>query len=1486
MPIEDFTIEEIVKRPKFKRATPERQDRIKRAWVLGTAKRLRSKHGAAFEPRQLIDRVREKGFIEIETAKNLIPVAIREIEEAGAALFRGGINLAGSTAGLAEGIGRRIRELPVDPVTLRSAQGLEQLGSIGRKISDVASTALERAARREEIAGVSVAGIDTERVAEFRNKVAEASVSFVPVIKAAQLGGRAGAFLVSLGINAGAEFQTTQDLEKSIVTGTAQAILDQIVPSKIVESAGRTRIRSFLEDAITVGSSGLAEGSTEIAQELISIFSQPQDASFLERLNLVIDEIASPEGRRRLAETGSIGALLGAGAQTTIGAIRDASRTDRETIPVPSERELAVDAKTEAGTARRAAEREDTIQTRAGVAEDVSRIGETQDVIELDRQEAQVREAPDEKTRTTPVRPQELQGQAQRQVGRQTEPGGVRPGEGIEEVRALSPVVQQRFPLPRREGVRVRPLSKVRQLDDARRSISKALGIPIRTGKFRQRALGIFKVRPKVVRTKIANDMVVMAHEVGHFFEKELNFDKLDERFDNELLPIGLNTSRPNASKKTVRSEGVAEFYRRLILDESDVRKAAPEFYKVFNQAVLQNPKLKRGHDITVREFQELMAQTPQERIAASIQWNSKNNNSLFDLDSIYVNWVDDLFPIRRVQDFLYDGTAPNILSDAYKQNRLARGSDGRAQVFLEDGIRSNDNTKLTDGIFPLLQEIRRRNLLDEFQTYLKAKRIVVDLGPRKLVTNEIFETAEETVEQFETDHPEFIESQRRLVEFTDGLLTIAVENRLLTPDEAFQIKELNQAYVPFSRVFDEAANPKTSTIGPKGFFKRIRGRNESTLPPIEALVINTHTLVRAIENQKSISAIADMAKIPGAGLFIERMPAPPRRPTRVNYLDIKKQLEKIYNVPLVIEAEPVEGVRVPVDPSETVMNIFNQTGHYGTDERVFTTVRDGKREYYSIGDQMLYDAIMGNPQYGRVAMGLLTKLGRTFARTLRTTATATLSFVVRNPARDTIIAGIQSGNRFIPVVDSFIGLRHLFLNDEVYKEFRLSKAGQATLVSSDIDRVKRSIDRATRGKAERFFRNLITNPLHVLQVVSEAMENSTRIGEFVKAKKRTLAQGMTIEEALATAAFNAREVTVDFQRAGIQGRRLNTINAFFNATIQGRDRFVRTVKDNPKATLSFTALYVTLPAILSWLQLKDDEEYQELADWERAMYFHFRIPGVENLVRFPKPHDVGFLFGTKIESVLEHFRRNNPEALVDETFDELREFVSDEIIRFIPTALSPVLEVISNYDFFRDRDIVNRFDKKLPREEQFSRWNSEVSKELSKLMPSGIRLSPAQLDHLFYGYTAGIGRDITEFMDEGIVKIKGADKPVRPAKRLTERAPVSVFVSSGPASSSKSISDLYKLVDRIEGLETAIKRNTGNRKIRIRLQRELQDVLREVPSSRKQIKRARTFMSNRFRVIKNIYANPRLSSQEKRKRIDNELRNIVDRARVTLGKE
>ena len=100
-------------------------------------------------------------------------------------------------------------------------------------------------------------------------------------------------------------------------------------------------------------------------------------------------------------------------------------------------------------------------------------------------------------------------------------------------------------------------------------------------------------------------------------------------------------------------------------------------------------------------------------------------------------------------------------------------------------------------------------------------------------------------------------------------------------------------------------------------------------------------------------------------------------------------------------------------------------------------------------------------------------------------------------------------------------------------------------------------------------------NALNTLQKVSELMEMGTRIGEF----RRAIRAGASPLEA----ANAAKDISLNFARAGFKGKVWNQLRAFFNASVQDVDKLVRAHKANPGRTAAKAFAYITVPTIGAW---------------------------------------------------------------------------------------------------------------------------------------------------------------------------------------------------------------------------------------------------------------------------------------------------------------
>jgi len=1052
------------------------------------------------------------------------------------------------------------------------------------------------------------------------------------------------------------------------------------------------------------------------------------------------------------------------------------------------------------------------------------------------------------------------------------------PRSNVEHLPSSTPVTPDTF------GSRIR---KVRQLRTTIKELSEAFGVPIRVGKIKERALGIFKPGSGVIRTAIANDMQVTAHEIGHAIDDRFHFSS-DPALHKELTSehLGQRTSRASYSKAKIAREGVAEFFRILVINENQAQEIAPTMYATFLQRIAADPKMSAAVNLAKDRFAELIGQTPTERIAATIAWGTDPEPGT-NFERAMIGWFDRIYPLKQAMTEAYDAGGPAILSDVHKLQQMLGGAENIAAAWLEDGIKDLKGDIIAPGLNAVVRAVSKLGARDLFQAYLKARRISDDLsvqredaegnivGPKE--TSENIKNAEEAVRELEEAFPQFRPLSQQVFLFTDGLLTASVDGGILTQAEADRIKSVNSAYTPYHRIIENAMGASQGLTGGGRAFKAFTGeRNESTSPALEALVGNVATITRAIGRQRVVSALNDLAAKPGAGHFVESLPDPPNRPTSETALAVIEQLIKKGILP-----EDMDQL-ITAEMAETILTFYNTTGRYGSDEPIFTGVIDGERKYFRVKDRAFLDALVNShPETSKLTIGILSKV----AEILRESATLTLSFAFRNIGRDTFAAGINSKSGFIPILDSAAGLLQILTNSDDYKRVKASGALQSGFFSQSKENQQKIIKNSSRTVIQKIVHNTILSPLDGMRVISAGLENATRVGEFMKAEKKALDQDMTKEEAFAHATYSAREVTLDFHRGGMQAKQWNRYSAFFNATLLGHEKMVRQLKEDPAGTLSRIALFIGVPTILSALQMRDDEEYEERPRWEKDAYWHFRLPGSDELVRFPKPHGYGYIFGNGSTRMLELIESEDPgNDFTKMTKDLGRDTINAMVQAAIPTAIQPMAEVMANYSLFRRQDIVNAFTAKLPVEEQANRWTGATARAISQLLvdvhPS-IGISPAHIEHMVYGHTAGMGRTALDIIDS---VIEDPDAPTTPKRRLVETIPgIKVFVSANPRASAQSIRDLYETRNELDTLMQRIETAAGQGD-RAKV-KKLREDNKALLLRRGRVKSATDSLKPAWKRIQAIYANKTMTAEEKRAALDPIYERMVSLARKTMGK-
>lgn len=985
--------------------------------------------------------------------------------------------------------------------------------------------------------------------------------------------------------------------------------------------------------------------------------------------------------------------------------------------------------------------------------------------------------------------------------------------------------------------------------------IERQFMMPIRVGRMRLRgARGEFNLKTHVTRLRSAEDFRAITHEFGHFLSETIPLNP--EQYP-ELQPLGA-ALYPDAPPDLQREEGNAEFFYLYLSNPEAAKAAAPSYYADFEELLRKDPAL----GAKVRELQrmsvQLFNQTGTAAVKAMIvREEAKAVPLLNPVQRFYAAWVDDLHPIWLTMKYVLG--EENIRSEwdvqlsqnPYIMGRLARGRYRKAHTLLTRAQIS----PTFENVGPSFRDILRpvAHVIDDFEAYLVAKR-AVELWDRGVNPGIDLENAQKAVRELE--RPEFVEAQRQLVDYQNLLLDHLVEAGVISQDLANRIRTMNQYYVPFHRYFGEEvvsggmAGSRLKWGNLPQPVKAIRGSSRSIYSPLHSIIRNTYTMIDVAERNRAARAFYELIKDKeGIGWLVEEVPTP-MQPNRVELQRIKDDLIEAGVPPEALDEADLERVAV----------IFNPVRHARWKEKqenILTVFVDGQPRFLKLHPE-LYRAFqfMDQPSYN-----LLVQLLSFPTKVLRAGATMNIEFSPRNIFRDQFSALMNRKYRFFPFIDPARAMFSAFkgnlgLGDELYDKWVASGGAQSTMVSLNRDYLEKDLRRmigqyTMRDRAVQ----LIRLPLTLLEFISSVAEESTRLSQF---RAGLRAEGQT-EEGVRRAAMASREISIDFQRAGTYGRQVNQFKAFFNAALQGTDQLARNWRRDPVGYTLRAFAFITLPSIVLYLLNRNDPRYWELPQWRRDLYWVFM--GRDSVVYLPKPFELGVIFGTLAERILQWLMEDDPQAFeefAERIFEATLPLDPTNPVDWLPDAATPFIEVWANRTVFGDRRVVPRGEEDLLPIYQYGPNTSEFAKALGRLTGQ----SPRQIQHLIEGYGAGLARHTLRFLD----RLAGVESPtpiIRPFGG-------DLFVSAA------SIEEFYEELDQLEKLN-----RTANELQRRGLQEQVQ-----VNQARlRYLRRIRDDLAGLRRMSRYVLDSKELSVEQKRQMLNEINLRMVNLARIALGK-
>ena len=899
------------------------------------------------------------------------------------------------------------------------------------------------------------------------------------------------------------------------------------------------------------------------------------------------------------------------------------------------------------------------------------------------------------------------------------------------------------------------------------------------------------------------------------------NADPYLRLFDKNGKDIGLTPAQ-------ALQEGVSIFGRYYFTDPELARERFPEYHKKFQAALNSDETLKNK----VEAFQSAVEQMQKQDVLLRARGGFVRKNMtprtfrgrvVDGLRDFYGHWVDDTDPIGKAvkEAEIQNGQKVAFHMDAQKQALMARGNAvARATLVLTGGKDAKASFKALNSVYgnvfksektlkdaaDILHGMKESELksmkaktpdeaLDKYLTAMRTEELVAH--DEKYWGPPGYETAKER-KQIIDAAPKSIRDAAQICWDLSRDMVDFMEHEGLVTAKAAETMRGYKYYCPMFRQVEGADfgddivntfNNWNQYVNLGSTIHRLEhGGPQQIRSPFESMI-------------KMVMATMDKAERNNVG----------------------KALVKL--------ATDSEGLGKLVLRDTTLKAAKPSVG-------AFSVWINGKKQIYRTTPE-LYKALTSTDESSARS---LFSIFRSINRMMRRGATISPSFITRNFIRDTLTAGINSKTGFIPLWDSIKGMKKLLTDADFAAEFYASGGGMGTYTLNEIhsskDIVTELMDKNHKGKVP-----VIRDIARVLRVAfnkydrfANVIEDSTRAGEFARAREK----GLSIPES----GYLAKEVTLNFGRHGSYGKIANQYVAFFNATVQGTDKFIRAFRERPVRTALMTTLYLVLPTIGLWLMNGDDDWYKDLDPNTKYMNWCISLGDVHLLI--PKPQEAGVLFASGVEAALNYLSDQDPEAM-----KQWRAIARDVVApSVIPTTVVPLLEWYANYSFWRNRPIVSQRMKNKPTEYQYTSSTSEVAKLAGE---TGL-ISPMMVDNFISGYFASAGRLVANSLNLPIRAAKGVTNP-QPAQEWYQLPFIASFLRPH-GQNSEYVNRFYEMSDDMEKEFNARKEETGKKNLS--------------PSHNlKIVRKARQTITKLNKDIYDTQDNPKLSAEQKKQRID-----------------
>lgn len=955
------------------------------------------------------------------------------------------------------------------------------------------------------------------------------------------------------------------------------------------------------------------------------------------------------------------------------------------------------------------------------------------------------------------------------------------------------------------------------------RDLAKETDLPVKIGGTqRKNILGLYYQKEELVRLQVANDMLTLAHEIGHHEEKVLfggvarkykDFTPKEKEFFVELKPLATKP-KGNETKGKVFSEGLAQFISMFVNNPAQAQAVAPKFYKFFTeQAPIKTPiqyeALKKAQAQMSKYYSQNAINTVKSHISFKEESPKLTVKEKFDkiTESIRTQFFDKLEPLRQAVRKAYQKAGMEI-SDTEANNpyflaRLYSGAVGRAEVFLNKHTYDFKTLQKTGkALGDIIKDIHNKGgNLEDFASYLVAHD-TIELAKRNINSGVELEAAKQTVKELA---PVYDSYAQELYQYRLSLLKMLKDGQVITDEAYNNIINASKRYAPLQRVLEDN---NINVVGNRNFksknpLKNIKGSGRDIINPLETIIENTYNVIKLVEKNRVGLALAKLSRLDKSGAFVFG----------------------------------------PIHKTKTERD-FEGNESIGSD---YTINENNEIKVFINGKPQIYEV---DKSIAKIMNGLSTENQLVYSKVLENVATmpakmlkfgatdVNVAFAFKNILRDLPLALVNSENKFNEIAKAVLDITVLGLKaltnekarlewNEIADQMNKAGGGQSLLINDNrdstikaIDDLKYSgyLDKIWNKVKERDFieaaKTGIIGTTEAVRALVGFLEQVPRMAEFVS----SLEGKPLTKENLEQAGFNARKITLDFASGGNFAKWINKYVPYSNAFTLGIDVVNKVFRSPTKRARLFLGVFgiYAIINVLGRLINGDDEEVNDVNRTQKYTNFVFKIG--DTIYRIPKTIELA-PFYTTIDTAINAIFDTIKGTKTDKK-EYLKDIYGSIEANLIPEYVAPIiklpLELYANKSMFFKTPIVSAELEKVLPEYQYTEYTTELSKFIAKTLGNiGINKgliartigSPQRLEYIVNSLTGNTGKYLFEKADQ-IGRLTGLlpDKEYElPEKTLADIPFARAFVIRYPQQ-SRAIEEFYEKYKEIKKYEETFK--------------------------------------------------------------------------------